>query len=161
MTTGVLISAVARTYGLTVSTTHAIMWHYRAMGATKLKKKGGTRAIKLTQDTKNALSMWIGERPDATLQNICDCLVSDYSILVTKQIVSEVLKKSGFMIKLLRALPASRNCLETLLARAQYAQKYLSEVPPDHQNIIWMDECGFNLHICQKYSHLRGVKPLQ
>jgi transposase len=154
-TTGISISAAARTYGLAVSTAHAIMRRYEATGATKLKKKGGARVIKLTQDAKNALNMWISERPDVTLQNLCDRLASEYSISVTKQTVSEVLKKAGFTIKLLRALPVSRNCPETLLARAQYAQKYLSEAPPDHRHIIWIDECGFNLHIRRKYGRSR------
>jgi hypothetical protein len=69
--------------------------------------------------------------------------------------LSKALTKIGFTVKLIRPIPISRNCPNTILAQKQYAKKYLSESPLDHRDIIWVDECGFNLHLWQKFGRAR------
>jgi transposase len=37
-----------------------------------------------------------------------------------------------------------------------YVQKFIDEAPADQMHIIWIDECGFNLHLCQKFGRSRA-----
>ena len=151
----VSLSSAARTFGLAKSTAHTIMRRHETTGSTSIGRRGGATHFKITATATEALTRWLEESPDATLQALCDRLSTDLSITVSKQSVSKVLTKLGITIKLLRAIPASRNCPETLQARLEYGHKFLNDAPADRKNIIWVDECGFNLHIRRKYGRSR------
>jgi len=141
------ISSAARTFGVAVSTVNGLVRRFEVRGSTAALPKGGARRIKLDQNAINMLSLWTEERPDVTLRELRTRLATELTIEVTKKTISNALKRSGFTVKLLRRLPASRNCTATIEARFVYAQKYLNEAPADRRSIIWIDECGFNLHV--------------
>jgi hypothetical protein len=42
-----------------------------------------------------------------------------------------------------------------VLARKHYAEMFLRDSPPDRSTIVWVDECGFNLHLRRKYGRAR------
>lgn len=133
---------------LAVSTGHALLQRQYNRGNAALLPRGGARHVKLRQEATDALALWVDERPDITLQELCTRLAVDFAINVSKQAVSRALTtKIGYTMKLLRMVPESRNCPTTIQARKIYAQRFLSDAPPDRRNIVWVDECGFNLHL--------------
>jgi transposase len=149
------VSAAARTFGLAISTAHSILRRYEKAGTTAVLKRGGARIGKIVPAAMRAIESWVNERPDLTLQAICNKLHEELTITVTKETVSNALTKMKYTIKLLRTIPASRNCPTTVQARLEYAQRFLNEVPADRRNIIWLDESGFNLHLRRKYGRAR------
>jgi transposase len=150
-TPGINISAAARTFGLCVSTAHAILRRSEAPESVLVSRRGGARSVKVTPAALAALSGWLDERPDLTLSQLRDRLMDELSIIVSTKSISNALDRIGFTTKLLRSLPISRNCPETVQARREYAQRFFSDAPPDHRNIIWVDECGFNLHLRRRF----------
>jgi len=151
----VAISSAARTFGLAKSTANNILRRHETAGSLSIGSRGGATHFKITAAATEALTRWLEESPDTTLQALCDRLLTELSISVSKQSVSKILTKLGITIKLLRAIPVSRNCPETLQARLEYGHKFLNDAPADRKNIIWVDECGFNLHIRRKYGRSR------
>jgi transposase len=153
--TNVSIAAAARTFGVAASTANGIMRRFEARGTTTLLPKGGSRRIKMTHEATLSLSSWLDERPDITLCTLKEKLRTEQGIVVSVKTIATHLIKNGFTVKILRTMPISRNCPETVQARYEYAQKYINDAPADHKNIIWVDECGFNLHIRRKCGRSR------
>ena len=148
------ISAAARAFGLSASTGHSIMQRMEN-GIIAGQTRQGQSQSKITADGLAAIAHWVDDRPDSTLAQLVGRLQEELGISVCKATISNAPIKIGFTVKLLRALPVSRNCPTTVLARKEYAQMFLSEAPPDRRQIVWVDECGFNLHIRRKYGRAR------
>jgi transposase len=149
------ILSAAKVFGLAASTAYAILRRYETNGTTASKPRGGARICKMTPPAVESLSEWLELQPDLTLGQLSEKLVNSHSIAVSKQAISRALTRNGFTVKLLRTIPISRNCQSTLQSRKEYAQKFLGEAPSDTRNIIWIDECGFNLHIRRKFGRAR------
>jgi transposase len=154
-TPGISISSAARTFGLPISTAHSIIRRMEAPASMEALQERPQNQPKMGPVALAALSVWIEERPDSTLQYLVRKRDEEHHISVCKATLSKALNKLGFTIKLLRAMPVSRNCPSTVLARKQYAEVILGEAPPDRRNIVWVDECGFNLHLRRKYGRAR------
>jgi transposase len=152
---GTSISSAARTYGIPQSTAHSIIRRMETTANMAAIQNRPQNCPKLGPVGLTALSAWIDERPDATLQYLARKLSEELRISVCNATLSKALNRIGFTIKLLRAMPVSRNCPSTVLARKQYAVNFLGEAPPDRRNIVWVDECGFNLHLRRKYGRAR------
>ena len=150
------VAQVARMFGLTTSSAHAILRRYESTGTTACKTRGGARVHKITPEAMIALANWVEERPDLTLNQLAANLVSELQITVSPQAISKALDKLGFTVKLLRVIPIGRNCPPTVQARRDFAQRYLSEAPADTRNIIWADESGFNLHLRRRCGRARS-----
>lgn len=149
------ISEAARTFGLKLSTTIAIVRRHEERGTSAPLPRGGARTTKMTPNALEIIGDWVDMRPDITLHELKSKLASEIGVVVTEKTISRALTKIGFTCKLLRAIPLSRNCPATIQSRKDYAQKYLGEAPPDHRNIVWVDECGFNLHLRRKFGRAR------
>jgi transposase len=149
------ISAAARTFGMAVSTATAIVRRHEARGSSVALGRGGATTVKMTPPALVALAEWTEAQPDVTLCELKNRLASELGILVAEKTVSQALTKIGYTVKLLRAMPVSRNCAATLMARTQYAQMFRLEAPPDRRDIVWVDECGFNLHLRRKFGRAR------
>jgi transposase len=102
-----------------------------------------------------AVSASIDTRPDMTLRKLKCKLADDFGISVSEKTISSALTRIGYTVKILRVMPLSRNCPATIQARLEYAQRYLGDAPPDHKNIVWVDECGFNLHLRRRFGRAR------
>lgn len=152
---GTSVASIARTFGLPISTAHAMLRRQEATGATTPTKRGGARATKITPNAQLAVEQWIGERPDLTLKVLCERLAEELAITISRQSMAKLLTKIGFTCKLTRPVPIQRNCPGTILARKEYARRFLSDSPPDSKNIVWVDECGFNLHLRRKFGRAR------
>jgi transposase len=151
----VSISLAARTFGLPVSTGHAIVRKNEADLTNSQNKWGGPRKLKITAEAHHAIEGWVDERPDLTLSCLCTRLADQFAITITWQSMAKFLNRIGFTSKLIRAIPIARNSPEVLQARRQYAQRVVSEAPADRRHVVWVDECGFNLHIRRKYGRSR------
>jgi hypothetical protein len=138
-----------------VSTAYAILCRREASNTLASDRRGGVRISKLTPPALAALSRWVDEKPDSTLMQLKCRLAKDLSISMSTKTVSCALTKIGFTSKLLRTLPIFRNCPATVQARREYAQRFPDEAPSDHRDIIWVDECGFNLHLRRKYGRAK------
>lgn len=149
------ISETAKTFGVAVSTTNGILRRYEARGTVQTLPKGGARNIKINMSAQNIIGAWIDEKPDITLREIRARLSTEYSIAVTVGAISTAISKHGFTVKILRTIPIARNCPENIQARFEYAQLFLNDAPADRRSILWIDECGFNLHIRRKCGRSR------
>jgi hypothetical protein len=94
-----------------------------------------------------AITEWIDERPDLTLASLKAKLSQEKNVNVSLKTISKTLTKIGFTFKLLRTIPISWNTPETILGRKPFAMDFIENAPFDRQNILWIDEVGFNLHI--------------
>jgi transposase len=149
------ISSAGRIFGIAVSTATAIVRKHQSVGSLVSATRGGAHRLKITQQALDLLSEWTDQRPDSTLNQLKTRLGNELNILVTEKTISRALTKIGFTMKILRTIPVSRNCPETVLARTVYAQRFLEEAPADHKHIVWVDECGFNLHLRRKFGRAR------
>jgi transposase len=153
------IRAIAQIFGIKYSTAYAMVRRFEDTGSTDSMKRGGARNLKMTPAARNAVLDWVDNQPDLTLQTIATRLQQEHNITISLKTVATVLNKAGFTFKLTRAIPASRNCPETISARHAYAQNFRQHSPLDSQNIIWVDETGFNLHLRRRHGRaLSGLR---
>jgi transposase len=138
-----------------VSTGHAIVRKNEADLTNSQNKWGGPRKLKITAEAHHAIEGWVDERPDLTLSCLCTRLADQFAITITWQSMAKFLNRIGFPSKLIRAIPIARNSPKVLQAQRQYAQRVVSEAPADRRHVVWVDECGFNLHIRRKYGRSR------
>lgn len=101
------------------------------------------------------ISGWVDERPDITLSSLCTKPASEHMINVSQKAMSAALNRMDFTVKILRAIPISRNCSEVIQVRKDHAQEFLNNSPADRRNSIWVDETGFNLYLRHKYGRAR------
>jgi transposase len=149
------ISAAANAFGLPKSTAHSIIRRNEKMETVADSNRGRQNPSKITSHACSALADWVNERPDATLECLKNKLMAEHGISVCKATLSKALTKIGFTVKLIRPMPLSRNSRDTVLSRKNYAEKFLDEAPLDRREIIWVDECGFNLHLRRKFGRAR------
>lgn len=148
------MSSAVRTFGLPVSTGHSILSKYAKTGDASSVSVRDHKPSKLDQDAKESIAQRVDERPDLTLKSLCQLYPSGHSIRGTQKTMSAALTNLGFTIKILIAIPASRNNPEVLQARKAYAHTFLSSAPPDRRNTVWSDETGLNLYLRRKYGHV-------
>jgi transposase len=149
------ISDAARVFGFPVSTAHSILRRVEQSGGTSNQQRRGQRPFKITAIGLASLAAWVDERPDMTLEQLSAKLFTEHAISTCKATISKALTRIGFTVKLVRTIPLSRNCPATVLARKNYAQMFLGDAPPDRRDIVWVDECGFNLHLRRKFGRAR------
>ena len=94
---------------------------------------------------------WVDVQADLTLAALKARLLTEFNISITEKTVSLWLTKAGFTFKLMRVLPISRNTPEAIDARRQYATMFLNDAPADRNDVIWVDESGFNLHLRRRH----------
>lgn len=155
-TPGISIRSIASIFGLKFSTAYAIVRHFEDTGEMGTKKKGGSRHVKMTAAAKEAIEQWIDDDAALTLRQMKARLSEQFGISVSEKTVSYYVTKSGFTFKMVRALPMARNTPEAVILRRQYAEMYFRDAPTDQRNIIWVDECGFNLHLRRKHGRARN-----
>jgi transposase len=143
------------TFGLKPSTAYAIVRSFEATGEMTPRKRGGATRSKMTQVAQEAIEQWINDSATMTLRQIKTRLSEQFGIFVSEKTVSLSLTKCGFTFKLVRALPTARNTPEAIISRRQYAEMFLRDAPADQRNIIWVDECGFNLYLRRKHGRAR------
>jgi hypothetical protein len=110
---------------------------------------------KIAPDGFLALAGYVDEHPDITLQDLCTKLAQEHGITVCKATILKALTNMGFTVKLTRPIPISKNCPDTVLARRQYAQMFLSEESPERRDIVLVDKYGFNRHLRRKFGRAR------
>lgn len=154
-TPGSSILAAARVFGLPRSTAYSIMRRVEVSDGPVTLQIRRQYQSKITSRGLAALAGWVDERPDMTLEGLAIKLKEEHGIVVCLATISKALTKIGFTVKLIRPIPISRNCPSTIHARKQYAEKCLSESPLDRRDIVWVDECGFNLHLRRKFGRAR------
>lgn len=76
--------------------------------------------------------------------------LADQNMIMSQPTISRVISKIGFSRKRLSLVPAERNTVEKLSARALYATE-LSRIPDE--NSIFLDETGFNEHTRRSYGY--------
>ena len=155
-TPNVSLRSIARTFGIADSTAYDMMKRFEETGDMSAKKKGGQSLKKMTPEALQSLERWIDENADLTLRALGDMLREQLGVIVSKKTISMALTKLGITFKLLRTLPLSRNTTEAIQSRREYAEIFLREMPADRRTIIWLDECGFNLHLRRRHGRARS-----
>jgi transposase len=150
------LRSISKTFGIADSTAYDIMRRFEETGDMSAKKKHGQSPLKMTPEALQSLERWIDENADLTLRALGDMLREQLGVIVSKKTISKALTKLGFTFKLLRALPLSRNTTEAIQSRKEYAEIFLRDMPADRRTIIWLDECGFNLHLRRRHGRARS-----
>ncbi|CAG8788713.1 14854_t:CDS:1 [Dentiscutata erythropus] len=73
--------------------------------------------------------------------------------------VRRYVDKLEFTLKRLTVIPHKRNTPETILARENYIRKIYEKSIDIHDNIIYIDETGFNLHLSSSRGHALCGQP--
>jgi transposase len=95
------ISEGARLFGLKPRTARAIWERFCHMGESVARPRGGRRNVKLTEQHLHALSTWVSERPDVTLEVLWAKMEQELQTTVSTAAISAALTKIGFTFKLL------------------------------------------------------------
>ena len=149
------IKSAAKIFAIPYTTAYGIYKKSLKNSDETINTHGGKRNIKITEDIKNLISNLIEERPDLTLKKIADIIANEKNVVLSISSISKTLTKLNFTFKLLRYIPVARNLPEKILARYNYAVDYNANSPNNRQNIIWLDETGFNLHIRRKFGRAK------
>ena len=155
-TTNQSVRSAALTFGIPSSTAYDILRRYEESGSMAPKKKGGAMSVKMVPDAYSELERLVESAADMTLRAMKEHLAEKIGVWVTEKTVSKALTKNGYTFKLIRLLPISRNTIDTISARKSYAEMFLRDAPADQRNVIWVDECGFNLHVRRKHGRARS-----
>jgi hypothetical protein len=131
------------------------MRRYEETGSMTPKKKGGITTMKMRPEIVQELERVININADLTLKAMKSHLQETLGVSVAQKTISKTLTKSGYTFKLSWLLPVARNTPETISAHKTYAEMFLHDAPADRRSIIWMDECGFNLHVRRKHGRAR------
>ena len=107
--------------------------------STETRKRGGRRenCVKVTDEIKSTLLIYLEEHNDATLKELKDAVNGVVSIST----IGNVLDGEAITTKQLRPVPVGKNTPENIERRRIFSDFYQN----DHGHRIHVDECNFNL----------------
>jgi len=92
-----------------VSESAAIKWvqRFEREGSRSSAKMGGYKPVKL-EPHRERIARWRAEKPDITLQALCNRLRAECGVEANTQLMSRFLRRLGVTFKKRRSSPASR-----------------------------------------------------
>ncbi|XP_032949789.1 uncharacterized protein LOC117015302 [Rhinolophus ferrumequinum] len=150
---GRTVNESAEISGINRNTAKSIIKQYNKNGGVLLeKKRGGKRTMKLNASLVNNIEQIIEENPCITLKGIRDKILESEHVELSISSIRNGLKQLRITLKC-ASLQADehRNSERTIEMRKLYALNFSQYAPKARQNIIFIDESGFNCH-------LRGTK---
>lgn len=103
--------ALARVFGVSRQFVEQLWGRYRSTGEFAPKPHGGGQRSRIDAPTEALLRQWVGEQPDATLEELCARLHAATGIGVSPSRLCRVLKRLGLPRK--KSLSMPRNATPT------------------------------------------------
>nr|XP_019569667.1 PREDICTED: uncharacterized protein LOC109435920 isoform X2 [Rhinolophus sinicus] len=150
---GRTVNESAEIAGINRNTAKSIINQYNKNGGVLLeKKRGGKRTMKLNASLLNKIEQIIEENPCITLKGIRDKVLESEHVELSISSIRNGLKQLRITLKCASLqVDQHRNSERTIEMRKVYALNFSQNAPEARQNIIFIDESGFNCH-------LRGTK---
>ena len=113
----------------------------------KENKRGGNRTKLLTPQVLSLIEFYIESQPGITLKAIKTKLLRENEINISTSCIEYGLRKLKITFKMASIEIERKNDSRTLGLRQKYAQDFTKWIPQQGEKLIFIDECGFNLHI--------------
>jgi transposase len=141
------VRAAAQIFVIKPSTAHSIWARHVHVGDSQPGARSGARQRKATTEIIAYVALLVELLPDLTLKMIAQRMLEEKNLSLSESTIMRVCTSIGFTFKLLRLAPQGRNDQEHIKQRYHYAIWFMNKSPNDQRELIWADECGFNLHI--------------
>lgn len=146
---GTPIGDIAVMLDVKLKTVYTIRRRYEMTGRAERLPRGGKTHVKMTEDIVQHLVSRLDENPLLTLQQLRDHLVQTVGVEfqgLALSTISRSLDRRLITLKMLTKgsdVREARNCPENIELRRQFA--HWATTLPEDANLIFLDECGFNL----------------
>lgn len=151
---GLSIKSAAASAGINYNSARSIIMRYNHSGELTSDKRGGARGIVLTNRVLARIEHYIEENPAATLIQLQHKLREE-GINISKSSVENALAHLEITLKKSRRELARVNEPATIEARKRFALEFAANAPQDRAKCIYIDECGFNLHLTRSQARSR------
>lgn len=119
------------------------------------KTRGGNRAKKLTEEVLAMIEACVERNPGVTLVEIKRLLFQQNNINISKSSIDRGLRELKVTLKLASFEVDRVNEPRTIELRKIYATDISRRCQESRQKMIFIDECGFNLHLRRKQARSR------
>ena len=107
------------------TTVHEIIKLFIKTGNVIAKKRGSSANAKLNEQQKIQIKNWVEEDVTISLKNICQKILDNYGIVISKSTVARILDSFHFSLKRIHTVPEKRNDPNTILQRLEYARLFI------------------------------------
>ena len=115
---------------------------FKKTGSLEPKQMGGSRNVKLTEESINFLLDYVKAHPDATLAQLVEQLEEQRSVKVAKSTLSEVLKKRGLSRKKKSLVATEQKSERVMLLRSEFSARQKTYDP---ERLVFIDEAGSHI----------------
>ncbi|CAG8454283.1 11651_t:CDS:2, partial [Scutellospora calospora] len=122
------------------------------------KARGGDRRLKLNDDHRLFLRRQMEINPSITINELYQKLIEQFNLQVIRSTVGQNIKKLGFTLKRLVPINESQNIDTTIVQRKEYVDNIFQENIDMYNDVIYINECGFNLHLTHSRGHASSRK---
>lgn len=145
---GKSISEAAQLTSIKINTAKTLISRYRKNdGVLVERKRGGNRVKILTAAILEWIERFVERDPGITLKNIKKKLFEETNVSLSISSINNGLRELKITLKLASAELDRMNNPRTLELRQKYAREFTQWVPQQREKLIFIDECGFNLHL--------------
>ncbi|KAG0425482.1 hypothetical protein DMUE_6027, partial [Dictyocoela muelleri] len=142
---GIKNSEIARRLSLNRTTVSKIITKFIKIGELSTKKRGGCKKI-LSEEHINALKEFLDEDATMSLKMLKNKLHENFGISCSLKTIDRSVQGFFYSLKRLSIIPAKRNDIVAINKRFLYAQEFYRMLGEnDGNNVIFLDEAGFNL----------------
>ena len=152
---GYSISDAADMIGINPSTARGIVKRYRDNGGEFKKKVGDKTPKKLTPLVLVEIEAMVENNHFITLKKM-KTLLAAKDIFISQASIFNALQKLKLTLKLARCEVDRMNAPEIIAKRKVYARHFHRHSPPDKKKCIFVDECGYNLHLRRKFARSKS-----
>ena len=150
---------IARLLGCHRTTVDRVIKKYNSTGTTTPKKRGGYKPKMLNAIHQETIQSYIDANCSITLDGIKNKLVEQYSIKPSLSTIDRTIRAFSYTLKRVSLIPERRNETNTLQIRFNYAREFFTLLASDDgDNILFLDEVGFNISMRSKRGEQRRDK---
>lgn len=160
---GMSMSTLAVAFNCNNTTIYRIVNNYKLSGELKSQKKGGNNKEKFTQEMEIEIKEQIRNDCSITLKKLQDILYEKYGVLCGVSTIHRKIENFSYSYKRVKLITVARNSEQQIQKRFDDSMEWSNTVAPhDGNNLIFLDEVGFNVSMRCKYGRSkRGSSPLQ
>jgi len=150
------IKKAASDLEINYSTARSIIKVYEKEERIISKPRGGHPATKVTEEIRNAVEEILEENKSQTLRTLKERIAEDFNVNLCIETMRKILGSLKITFKRASLVLEKVNEEEVKIKRKAYSQKYLQEQDLDDRYNIFIDECGFNLHLRRAYGRAKS-----
>lgn len=138
---------VAKSFKLSKSTVHGIIKIFKESGRSEKVQIRGKPPKKIKSDHSDFIERILENNPTLTLKEIASRCFNEHDINVSISTVQKHLESLKITLKRNSLLLDRVNDSTRLALRKEYARNFQTYSPVEDSKKIFVDECGFNLHL--------------